>query len=375
MKKDLYGGFPGARFIGAEELESTKEVIAARSPYRFYGLNLLKQAEILESLCCDIFKRKHTLAVTSGTAALHCALFALGISEGDEVILPAYAWGADLMTILALGAVPVIAPLDDTLGIDVSALDECISERTKAIIAVHMRGCPCDIQGILDIARPKGIKVIEDGAQCVGGKVNDLPIGSIGDISVLSFQYHKLVTSGEGGAVMMNDKTLYEKAHRFHDLGMFRHAGEADPAGPDSMASFGLNYRISELQSAFLIPQLKKMPGILLGLKSSYRIALEELSGICDEYHLHERNIPDNTKRNHAFLCLTAETGEDAGSAFNKLRELGIPVHACSRMDGHHFEIWKGFMEKENRPFRVVQGEKSSGVLDRSLFIEINSLT
>ncbi len=374
MRKDLYGGFPGARFIGKEELEGIKDVITARSPYRFYGLNLQRRAEALESLCCDLFNRKYALALSSGTAALHTALFALGVSEGDEIVLPAYAWSADLMSILALGAVPVIAPIDETLGLDVSALEECLSEKTKAIIAVHMRGCPCDLKGILEIAQVHGIRVIEDGAQCIGGKINGLPVGALGDISVLSFQYHKLVTSGEGGVLLTNDSKSYERAYRFHDLGMFRRAEEPDPEGLDSIESFGLNYRISELQAAFLIPQLKKMPDVLQGLKNSYQMAFDELTDMCREFQLEERKILENTVHNHAFLCLVAKTREHAESAFNKLQKLNIPVQRCSRQDGHHFKVWADYMRRENRPFKLVGSEICTELLKRYLFIEINSL-
>ena len=169
VDKNLFGGFPGGRFIGSEELAAVAAVLRSRTPYRFYGLSEPKQVASLEDTCCEQFERKHALAVTSGTAALQAALFAVGVSEGDEVILPAYAWGSDLMAVVDRGGVPVIAPLDDTLGLDPEALEECMSERTRAILALHMRGAPCALTRIIELARARGIRVIEDGAQCLGG--------------------------------------------------------------------------------------------------------------------------------------------------------------------------------------------------------------
>ncbi len=373
MKKDLFGGFPGGRFIGQEELDEVAKVIKSRSPYRFYGLDLKKRVEALEKDCCKIFGRRYALAVSSGTAALHTALFSLGVSPSDEVIVPAYGWSADIMAILALNATPVIAPIDETLGLDASLLENCITKKTKAIIAIHMRGHPCDIKKIWGIGKKHGIGVIEDGAQCIGGKIDGAPVGATGDISILSFQYNKLVTCGEGGVLLTNDKDIYQRAYRFHDLGMFRQPGEADPEGPDAIGSFGLNYRLSELQAAFLISQLKKIPGILKSLKISYKMAEDNLLSICKELSLGVRKTPLNCIPNHAFLCLCAHTEKAADKAQEALRRLKVPIERSSRLDGHNFRVWKEYMKREKRRFRVIGETISNRLLKRSFYIEINS--
>lgn len=373
MKKNLFGGFPGGRFIGKEELAEVAKVIKARSPYRFYGLSLQNKTEALEDLCRKIFRRKYALAVSSGTAALHTALFASGVEKKSEVILPAYAWSSDLMAVLALGAHPVIAPIDETLGLDPAMLEACITDRTKVIIAVHMRGYPCDLKRIWRIAKKKGIKVIEDGAQCIGGRIARNPVGALGDISVFSFQYNKLVTCGEGGALLTDNEVFYRRAYRFHDLGMLRRPGKADPEGIGAMGSLGLNYRLSELQAAALIPQLKKMPAILKKLKKNHRLATAGISALCKRFNLSIRESAPGCEPNYAFLCLSAKMKRDAKEAYIALNRLKVPVQKSSCLDGHNFKVWKDFMKRENFIFKSVGDARSRSILEKSLYIEINS--
>jgi len=373
LNKTIFGGFPGARFIGKEELASVSRVIGARSPYRFYGLELKRETEKLEKMCRTIFKRRYALAVSSGTAALHTALFSAGISKGDEVIIPAYGWIANLMSVLALEAVPVIVAVDENLGMDIASLKKGITKKTKAIVAVHMRGYPCDLRSIVKIGRRHKISIIEDGAQCIGGAIGKFPIGSLGDISILSFQYNKLLTSGEGGIVLTNNRHFYKRAYRFHDLGMSRYAGRPDPEGLGAISSFGVNYRLNELQSSFLIPQLKKMPGILKGLKASHEEAEGSLLRVSERFGLNGRRPPQGSFPNNAFLCLNAGTKENRNRAYKALRRLKVPVQKCSRLDGHHFQVWAAYMKREKRPFRLIDGEKTKQVLERNLFVEVNA--
>ena len=348
------------------------QVLAARSPYRFHGLRLLRRCEALEAACRVRMRRRHALALSSGTAALHTALAALEVGPGDEVILPAYAWSADLMAVLAVGAVPVIAPIDETLGLDPRRLPECATRRTRAVVAVHMRGVPCDLRAIAAFARQHRIAVIEDGAQCLGGRVEGRPVGSGGDVSVLSFQYNKLVTAGEGGMLLTDDRRVYERARRFHDLGMRRNAGEADPAGLRCIESFGLNYRMSELQAAVLLEQVKKMPMILAGLRAAARRASASLGPAARSLGLAPRPAVKGTEPNQAFLCLQADEGRAAARAAHALRRQGLPVQRASRLDGHHPAAWQAYLRRARVPFRAVGVTPSTAILNRTLFLEIN---
>lgn len=374
MKKKIFGGFPGGRFIGKEELKAVRDVVKSRSPYRFYGLNLKNKTEKLEKLCCKVFRRRFALAVSSGTAALHTALYSLGVTKGDEVIIPAYGWVANLMSVLGLGARPVIVPIDETLGIDTTFLEKSITKKTRAIVAVHMRGYPCDMDRIQKIGRKHNIPIIEDAAQCIGGRIGRLPAGACGDISILSFQYNKLITCGEGGVVLTNKKGLYQKTYRFHDLGMSRRAGGKDPEGLKSIGSFGLNYRISELQSTLLIEQIKKMPAILKALKRSHKKALAVLAPVRQKFRLAERRPAISNRPNNAFLCLTAETQKDAHRAYKALKRINKGFQMCSRLDNHNFKVWKDYMKRGKLSFRLTAGRETEKILDKSIFIEVNAL-
>lgn len=375
MVTDLFGGYPGARFIGEEERDSVAQVIAAQSPYRFYGIAPQGKADALEAAMCHLTGSKYALAVSSGTAALHTALVALGVGPGDEVVLPAYGWSADVMAILACDAVPVIAPIDEGLGLDPATLPNALSEKTKAIIVIHMRGYPAQMQAIAEIATNAGVPVIEDCAQCLGGRVGDDLVGSMGAIGVYSFQYNKLVTGGEGGALVMKDLQHFETAARFHDLGMLRRVGEPDPEGRTAIAGFGLNYRISELQAAMVVPQLAKIPLILANLEKTLPKARQYLASICEEFGLQERLLGNDARPNNAFLCFMAETQEKAEGAIVKMRNEDIPAQSCNRLDPHHFEVWSEFLSTGGYTFRnLASGDgKSFQCLARSIFVELRS--
>jgi len=152
-----------------------------------------------------------------GTAALQVAMAALGIGPGDEVILPAWTWYSCYNAIVLAGALPVFAESDESLNINPNDIEHRITPQTKAIMAVHIEGCPCDMDRILPIARKHEIKVLEDSAQSLGTSYKGKPLGSIGDIAIYSFQFCKTITLGEGGAVVTDDPVLFERACRFHD--------------------------------------------------------------------------------------------------------------------------------------------------------------
>ena len=194
-KLALYGGkpvrdkplppmFPGATFIDAEE---EKEVLKAQSLFRYYGPKFLGKTEKFEKAFADYIGVKHALAVSSGTGALCTALVAVGVGPGDEVIIPGFSWIMDAMAVLFLRAIPVIAEIDETLSVDPEDLERKISDKTKAVIAVHMRGFQCDMNRIRKVATEHGVKVVEGVAQACGGSYKGRKLGSIGDVAAFSF--------------------------------------------------------------------------------------------------------------------------------------------------------------------------------------------
>ncbi|WP_164658456.1 DegT/DnrJ/EryC1/StrS aminotransferase family protein [Tropicibacter sp. Alg240-R139] len=213
---------------------------------------------------CDKFEQElagfaecpHSLAVSSGTAALISALQACGIGPGDEVLVPAYTWMASAGAVLQVGAVPVLVEVDETLTLDVDDLETKITSRSRGIIPVHMLNRPCDMDRILNIAQIHDLKVIEDACQAIGIRYNGQVLGTLGDIGTFSFNQHKNMTCGEGGAILTSDAQLFDRARNAHDMGLgFRQANTIDP----DEIFLGNNFRISEIQGAILRVQLRKL--------------------------------------------------------------------------------------------------------------------
>lgn len=276
----MYGGVPvrkksfppkalGASLIGAEELRELRDVVASQSPFRHYGANVPEKTKTFEEEARQFLNCRYALAVSSGTAALCCALAALDIGVNDEVILPAFAWYSDCYSVIHAGALPVYAEIDDSLNLDPQDFERKITKRTKGVIVIHYQGGSARMNEILNIAKKHNIKVIEDCAQAFGGNYFERKVGNLGDIGITSFQGNKVITCGEGGLLYTNDENYFVKAVRYHDLGFVRPvffgqlSAENLPDG-DAEGNFpGLQYRMSELQGAFILAQLRKLPGLL----------------------------------------------------------------------------------------------------------------
>ncbi|TMI78091.1 MAG: aminotransferase class I/II-fold pyridoxal phosphate-dependent enzyme, partial [Bacillati bacterium ANGP1] len=161
----LLPGWPGGLLIGAEEKAAVLEVIESQSLFRHYGPRSLHRAVALERAFAEAMGAKHALAVTSGTGALITSLAAAGIGPGDEVAVPTYTWIATVSAVVILGAVPLFVDIDESLNMDPAALEATVTPHTRAVIPVHMRGAGADLQPMLEVARKRGLAVIEDAAQ------------------------------------------------------------------------------------------------------------------------------------------------------------------------------------------------------------------
>jgi 8-amino-3,8-dideoxy-alpha-D-manno-octulosonate transaminase len=260
----LQAKLSGPQYYDDEEKRELVDVLENRSPFRWWGLDAKGHPP---DKCINFEKEfaahQHTrycVAVTSGTTALMSALAALQVGPGDEVILPAWTWYACYDAILAHGALPVFAEVDDSMNIDPKDIERHITPQTKVIMAVHILGAPADIDPILEIARGHKLRLLEDCAQSVGVTYKGRPVGSMGDCGIFSFQVNKTISPGEGGAVIMNDPALFERATRYHDCGVLR-GGHAKVLGqPGRMHDFSSpQYRMSEFTAAVLRAQLRKL--------------------------------------------------------------------------------------------------------------------
>lgn len=273
---------PGASLIGDEELQALADVVRTQSPFRHYGIGTPEKVDRFEADVRDYFGVGYALGVSSGSGALMCAIAAIGAGPGDEIIIPSFAWYSDFCALVAFGVTPVFADIGEDLNIDPADIERKITPKTRAIIAVHYQGMPARMDEILRIARAHKLFVIEDCAQALGGEYAGEKLGTLGDIAIFSFQTHKLLTAGEGGLVITNDETLFERAVRYHDLGFVREGFARHLTHPelaDASRSFaGVQLRMSELTGAFIGAQFKKLPWILERCRATHRVLREHIA-------------------------------------------------------------------------------------------------
>jgi 8-amino-3,8-dideoxy-alpha-D-manno-octulosonate transaminase len=286
---------PGNEKIGTEEFDEIKHLFdngacLFRHGYDQSRNGVYKVAQF-EKNFSEHMGVEYSLAVSSGTAALRVALAALDIGTGDEVITQSFTFVATSEAIIEAGATPVFTNISSNLNMCPLDLANKITPNTKAIIVVHMLGVPCSMTEIMQLANQKGIPVIEDTAWGCGGKYDANYLGTIGRMGTYSFDHAKLMTTGEGGMVVFQNKEDYEKAAAWHD-----HGHENNPHLPrwkDSRSSSGFNYRMSELQGAVGLAQLKK-------LNSFVKIQRENALSIIDELRT-VRNIKIRSEPSKAF--------------------------------------------------------------------------
>jgi 8-amino-3,8-dideoxy-alpha-D-manno-octulosonate transaminase len=268
--------YPGGMRIGAEEEAAVLEVLRSKRLFRYYGpaAGDSKVAQFEQEVTRQ-FGVRHALAVASGCSALACALAALGVGPGDEVIVPAYTWIASAAAVLLVGAVPVIAEVDDALTLDATDAEARLTGRTVALMPVHMRGAPANMEALTALARRRGLRIVEDSAQACGASYRGRRLGTIGDVGAFSLQFNKILTAGEGGLVTTDDAELYERALMFHDVAA---VNRDDLALAESFV--GTTCRMSELHAAVLLAQLGKLESILSDMRSNYSQMRQRLSGL-----------------------------------------------------------------------------------------------
>jgi perosamine synthetase len=214
-----------------------------------------------EQALADCAGTRFAVAVSSGTAALHCAAYAMGLKPGDEVIVPAITFAATANCVIAMGATPIIVDVDpDTLLIDVDAVRRHVNARTRAIIAVDYAGQPCDYPALRQIADDNGLPLLSDACHALGARYAGRPIGELADAAVFSFHPVKHITTGEGGAIVTNDARMDQRMRRFrnHGIDADLHRRQEQATWSYEVVDIGFNYRITDFQCALGLSQLKK---------------------------------------------------------------------------------------------------------------------
>ncbi len=259
----------------------------------------------LEKKLCEVTGAKYAVAVSNGTAALHCACIAAGIGAGDEVITSPITFAASANCALYVGATPVFADIDpETYNIDPDSIEAHITDKTKAVVAVAYTGQSVEYDRIQKICDKHGLILITDAAHAIGTKYNGQPVGSIGDMTCFSFHPVKTVTSGEGGAITTNDPELYKKLRLASQHGIVRNPDdlvhESDGAWYYEMQELGFNYRLTDIQSALLISQLDKLQKFSDRRKeivNKYNEAFKDVPEI-----IVQKEIPESDTTRHLYV-------------------------------------------------------------------------
>ncbi|MHC4535376.1 MAG: DegT/DnrJ/EryC1/StrS family aminotransferase, partial [Planctomycetota bacterium] len=278
----LTGG-PGAYAFGDEERKELLDVMSGGYLYRYGSeddCNFKQKVITFEKEFAQYIGTKYAVAVTNGSNALINAMATLGIGPGDEVIVPGYTFAATIGMTIWARAIPVLMEIDESLTMDPEDIEGKITEKTKAIIPVHMLGNPCDMDRIMAIAKKHNLLVIEDCCQSVGGSYKGKQVGNYGDMAAYSLNHYKTITSGDGGVVVMNDPELYETSFGVMDHG---HKPLRTGAEIGFRSLIGYNMRMNELQGAVALAQLRKLDNVIATLrakKTKLKNLIKDIPGI-----------------------------------------------------------------------------------------------
>jgi perosamine synthetase len=289
--------------LGEEELAQVAEVL------RSGQLTMGPKVSEFEAGLAEACAVEHAVAVSSGTAALHLAVLALRIGPGDEVIVPAYTFPATANVVALAGARPVLVDVDrETMNLRPDAVAEAVTERTRAVLVVHLFGRPAPWEE-LEAVVPEGVALLEDAAGALGARHGGRPCGGLGRLGCLSFHPRKIVTTGEGGAVTTNDGEIADAIRRL------RHHG-IEPRGDFDIRAPGLNYRLSDILCAVGISQLRRLEELLLERERLAALYAERLNG-----RVELPSADEGDRHGLQAYVVSLDRRDDALSA---LREAGI---------------------------------------------------
>lgn len=345
LKQVYYAGLggPGSQVIGDEEEREVLDVLHSRilARDRFDNVRSHFKVRTFEDNFRAHMGAKHALAVTNCTQGLVIALHALGVGPGDEVIVPAYTFIATAAAVVAVMAVPVLAEVDESLGLDPKDVEAKITERTKCILPVHMKGSPCRMDELMKIKEKHGLFMVEDVAQACGASYKGKMCGTFGDAGVFSFDYWKVITTGGGGMITTNDTELYRTCVHYHDHGheVYR---ENEDLGERPL--IGLNFRMEELEGALGLAQLGKLDMIVSTMRRNSRAIWDRIKDI-DLFEL--RDIPDTRGDIGNGVTVLMKTPELARAFFEGMKAKGIEVEWLRESGWHNYNNWKQLLKKK----------------------------
>ena len=318
----------GSQWVDEDDIEAVTKIL--KSDFLTTGPKI----EEFEEKFAKYVDAEYAVSIANGTAALHAACFAAGISKGDEVITTPITFAATANSVLYQGGTPVFADIDEkTYNIAPKSIEENITNKTKAVIPVHYTGQPCDMDEIMKMSDKYDLTVIEDGAHALGATYKHDKIGSIGDMTTFSFHPVKHITTGEGGMVTTDSKVLYNRLKKFRTHGITKnhqnYINESDGPWYYEQQMLGFNYRMTDIQCALGISQLKKAEQFLKRrreIAERYNNAFKDLEGLIIPYQKRDRN---SSWHIYVIQLEVDKLSENREVVFRRLRNnnLGVNVH------------------------------------------------
>jgi 8-amino-3,8-dideoxy-alpha-D-manno-octulosonate transaminase len=375
----------GAELIGKEEIKEVMDVLGT-GIFARYGFDKERagfwKVRDFEKAFAKYSGVDYALGVTSGSAALKVALTALDVGPGDEVICPAFTFMATYEAVLEVGAIPVMADIDETLNLDPDDIPNKITPRTKAVIPVHMCGAPARIDTIVKVARKHKLLVLEDTAQALGASFKGKKLGTFGNMGSFSFDHYKTITTGEGGMVVTDDVNLYHRAEWYHDHG-HDHLSTVSRA-LDGRTILGFNYRMNELQGALGLAQLKKLEKVLAAQRKNKAMVKDFLAVVPG---IGFRLVPDPAGDSATFLAFNLPEEKQTRAFQKALKEEGLDTTLYKDNFWHYVPNWEHFLAKstansKKQPFSDPRNKKTTysrkqiphaeDLLGRTLFMGIS---
>ena len=312
---------PGMELFGAEERKEVMNVLETGALFRYGHENIRKgmwKAREFEEEVCRYTGARYAHALTSGSTAVATMMAASGIGHGDEVIVPPFTFVAPIEAVFLSGAIPVFGEIDETFCLSAEGIEKVISERTKAVLMVHMCGAAGDIEGVMAVCKKHDLVFMEDCGQAMGAFYRGRSVGLYGTAGSFSFDYFKIATCGEGGVCITNDKNIYNIMDQVADHG---HTHIGDNRGMEPHHYMGFNYRINELSAAIGLAQIRKMPQMVAANKKNKKYLKDRLKGI---EGLTFRNLPDEEGDSATFLNFLFPGKELTEKAFRQFAADGV---------------------------------------------------
>lgn len=336
-------GGPGSQMIGEEEEKEVVEVIRSRilARDRFEDIRKYYKVRTFEDKFREYMGAKHALGVTNATQGLVIAMGALGIGPGDEVIVPAYTFIASVAAIVAARAIPILAEVDESLNLDPADVEAKITERTKCILVVHMKGAPARMDELMKIKEKYKITLIEDVAQACGASYKGKKLGTFGDAGVFSFDFWKIITTGGGGMILTRDEDIYRRCVHYSDHGHEVYRQNEDLG---ERPLIGLNFRMEELEGAMGLAQLAKLDNIVSTMRKNSGYVMDNIKDI-DLFI--PRQIPDPEGDIGNGVTIIFNSAAIAEDFYKKIKVENIEVEWLKESGWHNYVNWKQLLKKK----------------------------